>query len=263
MYEADLNQPFDSFTLTGTDPTDDAAVTFSCTVVDGEVSTSFRKSISKGPNGVVSPDGTTITIGEREEIYTGTIISGPGTSLQFPGNTVVIGSNHSVPNDVAIISTQNGQTVKDYNDVADLNAMEWILAQYPNGSIPALVVVGHGSGEGGISFGGPADPDFSGVQLQSGNYNDLKSLIRNKLADNANVYILGCDQFEAGSVAGLQAMANELGRPVVANEDPVAFDADWNPNFFVGQGNWVRVDPQVEVEDEEGPSDDSPPPDGP
>lgn len=202
--------------------------------------TERKKDKGDNPNGTENPDGT-ITVSDGTTTVTGTVVQEPGTTIDFPDGTVIVGTDNSVSNDVGIIDSGEGSEVHVHDEVGSHDELEDILNSYPDHSIPAIVLVGHGAGNGGVLVG--SGPGFTGPDLPS----DLEDLIDQKLKPGAPIYVLGCDQFEQGSADGIQDLADGTGHPVISNEAPVIFVERplwWD--YFYGEGHWVQVDPVID-----------------
>ena len=251
VYVPDFVDGNDSFAFVADHTFLDVPVTFIGNVADGVVNLQYQYTASTDkdegdlPNGTENPDGT-ITVGDGDEAVTGTIIQEPGTTIDFPEGTVIIGTDDSVDNDIAIIDSGEGSEIHTHDGVSSLDELAEILEGYPDDSIPAIVIVGHGTLGGGVST--ENGDDIDGETIDDGTHQDLIDLINQKLEEDAEICVLGCDQFSEGTADGIQDLANATGHPVVANEDPVTF-VDywfWYDDYFYGQGHWVEVSPEEE-----------------
>ena len=258
VYVPNFPDGTDSFAFVADHAFLDVPVTFIGDVVDGVVHLAYQHAVLKEgddtTNGTENSDET-ITIGD----VTGTIIQGPGTTIDFPEGTVVIGTNESVPDDIAIIDSVEGSEIHTHDDISSLDELSEILDSYEDGSIPAIVFVGHGA-DGGVQLSGNGD-DLDGDTLTDGDHQDLIDLINDKLEDDATIYIIGCTQFDQDDAEHLQDLADATGHPVVANEGDITIDMDegwwwWEDDeyLFYGHENWVEVTP----EDAEGDAVGSP-----
>jgi hypothetical protein len=102
------------------------------------------------------------------------------------------------------------------------------LSTHRNGSVPALVLSGHGSSEGGVAtLNGATHLSYPNLQDRHA------AVIQAKLRHDAPVIILGC---RSGTSDNLTRMAKKLGRRVVANTGTVYTDQR-------GEGSWVEFRP--------------------
>ena len=194
-------------------------------------------------NGVLNPDGTITVTTDYGDTIVGTVVQQPGTAYDFEPGTVVIGTDNSVSSDVAIVEATEGDMIFVHDDVSSLAQIVAILSEYPDGSVPALAVIGHGR-TGGCAIGDATVPDFSGEEIVAGREDALIDMVGRKLEPDGRVIMVACDQFDTGDAFFLQRLADTLDRPVVANEDPVTFCSVYFFRSFVGEGNWVEVEPQ-------------------
>jgi len=250
VYVPDFPDGTDSFAFVADHAFLGVPVTFFGDVVNGVVELEYQYSTTKEEddetNGTEDADGT-ITVDD----VTGTIIQEPGTTIDFPEGTVVIGTDDGVPNDIAIIDSGEGSEIHTHDDISSLDELREILEGYEDGSIPAIVFVGHGA-DGGVQLSGNGD-DLDGDTLTDGNHQDLIDLINQKLEEDATIYILGCTQFDQDDAQHLQDLADATDHPVVANEDDVTwYDYDWWWDEFIGEGNWVEVTPEEDEGDAGG-----------
>jgi hypothetical protein len=102
------------------------------------------------------------------------------------------------------------------------------LSRHADGSIAALVLSGHGSGEGGIATSNPFS-HLSYVNLSPRH----AAVIKAKLKPNAPILLLGC---HTATSDNLIRMARMLNRKVIGNTGAVDTDNH-------GEGMWIEFPP--------------------
>lgn len=165
----------------------------------------------------------------------GTVVGLPGSLAPIPrGGTVqVFVSDNTVSYDAPQIAIDLGSKgVSITSDVGNWYDVLDRVGKTPGNSIDVLVLAGHGSTGGGIATLNKS------THLRSDNISQtMIDLLKSRLADDATVFVLGCDQAVAPHVDGIQALADKLGLPVIVNNDSVVTGTK-------GSGTWVRIDPK-------------------
>lgn len=150
--------------------------------------------------------------------------------IKVPSGTKAYVTDKSADGDATLItlhsrfkaSTKSG--IKTWQDIVD------DLSGAADGSVPALIISGHGMGEGvnssagGLTVDGKPGNDITQAQLDA---------IKNKLAPDAVIIMAGC---QCGGSPDMQKVADKFGRPAIGNGG--------NVTGLHGEGEWKRFDPK-------------------
>jgi hypothetical protein len=155
------------------------------------------------------------------------VVQGPGDFAIPRGSIIAITDNTARGDSWSLwwakpsgVTQESG--IKSWDDL-----ITYLEANKPPGGYSALVISGHGSGDGGVQASGGA---LNGANLTAAQAAKIKALLK----DGAPVILLACCQ---GNHAETQTMADKLGHPVIANKGDVN-------HGNTGAGDWVRFNPK-------------------
>lgn len=181
---------------------------------------------------------------------TGTIISGPNTRIDLPANALVISSNQTTPGDGEAIDFFESDPIDIREDISGWDAVKTILYSRADGSVPMLVLAGHGGNGGVASLGGGID--YSSLMSRD-DREEILNLIGAKLTSGALILILGCCQARSDFAWNVQLLANETSHSVIANASSIELGAGRKTHFlgrfqgplhfYNGVGDWIQFDP--------------------
>ncbi|MDB5384803.1 MAG: hypothetical protein JWM11_449, partial [Planctomycetaceae bacterium] len=154
-----------------------------------------------------------------------TVPTGTGTRIPIPKGSLVFVSDSTTSNDASRLWWQAPRGTKIKEGVSSWTDLEENLKAVPDGSLPAVVLSGHGGGAGGIATSDGQHLTFQNMP------NSVRDLLNRKLAPDGKLINLGCSQ--GGCANGMTDLATKIGHPTVGNTGSVSYG-----NY--GEGNWVE-----------------------
>jgi hypothetical protein len=142
--------------------------------------------------------------------------TGSPSSYTIPSGSIIFISNNTSTGDGWSLWWAKPSGVPQYEGIANWNELGAKLESVPDGSLPAIVLSGHGASNGGVQTKSKVDMDASNLPA------NVAALIAKKLAPDGKFVILGCAQAAPERAQGMKDLARAIKHTVVGNTGDVS-----------------------------------------